>query len=67
VPQAFAGHLLVEDAFALMHHEEPLVPMHDDVRVAFDGIAARLEKEARFARGDPHGADSGEHGGPYLA
>ena len=66
VPQTFAGHLVVEDALALMHHEEPLVTMHDDVRVAQDGRASRLDEEAGLARGDPDGAESGEDGGPHL-
>ena len=66
VPQAFAGHLLVEDAVALMHHEEPLLTMHDDVQVALGCRASRLEEEARFARGDPNGAESCENSGPYL-
>lgn len=66
VPQAFAGHLLVEDAFALMHHEEPFMTMHDNIKVALDSRAPRLDEEARFARGDPDGAKSGENGGPHL-
>ena len=49
VPQAFAGHLLVEDAFAFVHHEESLVAMHDDIRVTQDSRAPRLDEEARFA------------------
>ena len=49
VPQAFAGHLLVEDAFAFVHHEESLVAMHDDIRVTLDSRAPRLDEEARFA------------------
>ena len=52
VPQAFTSHLLVEDALALMHHEEPLVTMHDNVRMAQDRRPSRVNEEARFARGN---------------
>ena len=66
MPQAFTGHLLVQDAFALMHQEEAFVTMHDDVSVALDRRSSRLEEEAGLARGNPDGAKSGEDGGPHL-
>ena len=47
--QAFTGHLLVENAFTLVHHEESFVTMHYDVRVGLDCRPPRLEEEAGFA------------------
>ena len=33
LPQAFTRNFLIEDSFALVHHEEAFVPMHDHIGV----------------------------------
>ena len=66
MPQAFSGHLFVQDALTLMHHEESFVTMHNDVSVGLDCRSSCLNEEASLARGNPHRAESSKDGGPHF-